>query len=124
MEKAIIKFGDIEIEKQNFQRHKRPISIKNVDINKMVVSTKVFFGKKGIKYFTDCKDAKIKPLCIFLSKMIAYGRGFNETKHISFLIKMMNYQKNVMKFGRRLKVTLRKNQLINQYTMKNIHKLK
>ena len=35
MEKIIIKFGDTEIEKQIFQQHKRPISIKNIDINKI-----------------------------------------------------------------------------------------
>ena len=28
MEKIIIKFGDIEFEKQNFDQYKRPISIK------------------------------------------------------------------------------------------------
>ena len=44
MEKAVIKSGDIEIEKQNFHQHKSPISIKNVDISKTVVSAKVFFG--------------------------------------------------------------------------------
>ena len=51
MEKTSIKFGDIEIEKQ-FHEHKRPISIKNIDINEIVVSNKVSFGKKGFKYFT------------------------------------------------------------------------
>ena len=35
MEKIIIKFGDTEIEKQIFQQHKRPISMKNIDINKI-----------------------------------------------------------------------------------------
>ena len=34
MEK-IIEFGDIEIQKQKFHRHKRPISIKNIDIKKI-----------------------------------------------------------------------------------------
>ena len=38
MEKIILKFSDIEIEKQDFHQHKRPISIKNIDINKIVVS--------------------------------------------------------------------------------------
>ena len=33
MEKTIIKLGDIEIENQKFHQHKRPISIKNIDIN-------------------------------------------------------------------------------------------
>ena len=31
MEKAIIKFGDTEIKKQTLHRHKRPVSIKNID---------------------------------------------------------------------------------------------
>ena len=35
----------------------------------MEVSNRVFFGKKGFKYFMDYKDdKKIKPLCIFFSK--------------------------------------------------------
>ena len=42
--KTIIKFDDIEIQKQKFHQHKRPISIKNVVINKTVVSNKVSFG--------------------------------------------------------------------------------
>ena len=45
MEKTIIKFDDIEIEKQKFHQHKRPISIKNIDINKIIVSNTFSFGK-------------------------------------------------------------------------------
>ena len=78
MEKTIIKFGDIEIEKQKFHQHKRPISIKNLDINKIRVSNKISFGKKGLKYFIGCKDAKkIKLLCILLPKMSAYRTNFD-----------------------------------------------
>ena len=29
----------------------------------------------------------IRPLCIFLPKMSAYGRGFDKIKHVFFLIK-------------------------------------
>ena len=50
MEK-MIKFGDIQIQKQKFHQHKGPISIKNIDINKIVISNKVLFGKKGFKFF-------------------------------------------------------------------------
>ena len=39
-------------------QHKRPISIKNIDITKIVVSNKVSFSKKGFEYFTGQKDAK------------------------------------------------------------------
>ena len=69
MEKTVITFGDIEIEKQKFHQLKRPIPIKNIDINKVVVSKKISFGKKCFKYFIAFKDAKkIRPLCTFLSK--------------------------------------------------------
>ena len=37
MGKKIIKFGDIEIKKQKFHQNKRPVSMKNIDINKIVV---------------------------------------------------------------------------------------
>ena len=44
----VIKFGNTEIQKQKFHQHKELISIKNIDIKKIVVSNKVSFGKKGI----------------------------------------------------------------------------
>ena len=84
MEK-IIKFGNIEIQKQKFHQHKGPISIKNIHINKTAVSNKVSFGKSGFKYFIGYKDGKkIKHLCIFLPKMSTYRKDFDETKYISF----------------------------------------
>ena len=43
-EKIIIKFGDIEVEKQTFHQHKIPISKKWIDINKIMVANKVSFG--------------------------------------------------------------------------------
>ena len=58
MEKKIIKFGDIEIEKKKFHQYKSPLSINNIDINKIIVSNKVSFGKNSFKCFIDYKDAK------------------------------------------------------------------
>ena len=46
--------------KQKFYQHKGAISIKNADIDKIIVSNKVPFGKKGFKYFIGYKDAKKK----------------------------------------------------------------
>ena len=51
MGKEIISFGDIEVEKYKCQQRKIPISIGAVDFNKIIVSNKVAFGKKGFKYF-------------------------------------------------------------------------
>ena len=56
MEKTIIKSGDTEIEKQKFHQHKITISINNIDINKIVVSNKISFAKKGFKYFNGYND--------------------------------------------------------------------
>ena len=55
MEKRVIKCGDIETKRQTFYQHIRPISIDNIDVNKIVVST-----KNDFKYFIGYKDAKIK----------------------------------------------------------------
>ena len=57
MVKKIIKFRDTEIEKQKIHQHKSPISIINVHFNKVLVSNKVSFGKKGFRYFLGYKDA-------------------------------------------------------------------
>ena len=54
MGKEIITFGNIEVEKHKFHQHQSPILIGEVDINKIIVSNKVSFGKKGFRYFIGC----------------------------------------------------------------------
>ena len=56
MDKKVIKFGDNEIEKHKFYQHKSPILRNHIDINKIVVSNDVSFGKKGFKYSIGYKD--------------------------------------------------------------------
>ena len=73
MGKKIIKFGVIEIEKQKFHQYKRPISIKAIDINKILISNKTSFGEKGFKYFIGYKHAK---------KFDLYGYFFKHWVHI------------------------------------------
>ena len=62
--------------RKKIHQHKKPSSIKNIDFDKMVVSNNVSFGKKK-------KDLDIslatRMLCIFLPKMNAYIRDFDET---------------------------------------------
>ena len=57
MEK-VIKFGDTEIQKQIFHQQKGPIWIKNIDINKIVVSYKVSFDKKYLNTLMTTKMIK------------------------------------------------------------------
>ena len=81
LEKTFITYGNIKIEKQKFQQHKRPISTKNPDINKIVVFNKVSFGKKGFKYLICCKNTKIRSLYIFLPTVSPYRRHFDQIKY-------------------------------------------
>ena len=74
--KKNIKSGDTEIQKQKFHQHKGPISIKNIGINKIIISNKISFGKKGFKYFIGCENAKKIDLYVYLSqKCCAYRKG-------------------------------------------------
>ena len=47
MDKKIINFGNNEVEKHKFCLNTSPILINNADINKIVVSNKVSFGRKS-----------------------------------------------------------------------------
>ena len=86
MGKEIIPFGYIKNEKHKFHHHKNPILIFDVDINKIVVSSKISFRRKGFKYFAGQKDVKkIRPLSLHIPKISGYRRDFDETKYMSFL---------------------------------------
>ena len=60
MDEQIITIDDTQIESPMlpFHQHKSPISIDNINIDKIVVSNKVSFGKKDFKYFIGYKEAK------------------------------------------------------------------
>ena len=77
----VVKFGDIEVQKQKFHQqkfyqfqqkfqkfHKRPISIKNMDINKIRVSNKVSFGKRDLSISMAAKIIKKLDLYVCFSK--------------------------------------------------------
>ena len=51
MGEYILTFADIKIGKDKFCRLKIPIFIEDVDIEKVSVSNKIYFGKKSYKYF-------------------------------------------------------------------------
>ena len=108
----------LKLKNANFAKHKSLILPSNIDINKIIVSNKISFGKKNRKYFYGCDDAKkIRSSCIFLPKMSAY----NKTKCISFFDKkMMNYQKKIKKFRKKSAIASKKNLIVNLHIMINI----
>ena len=64
MKKRIINLVTLKSKNKNFANIKRPISIKNIDFNKIVVSNKVSFGKKGLIGY---KNAKRIDLYLYFS---------------------------------------------------------
>ena len=56
----------LKTEKYNSHQNKIPFLINNIHINKIVVSNKVSFNKKGFKYFIGYKDDKRIDLYVYL----------------------------------------------------------
>ena len=91
-----------------------------MDISKIVFN-KVSFDKKGLKYFIGYKDdEKVKPLCIMLPKMSGYTKSFNETKYMSILIKEDELLEKYNKIWYKVRDSIKKDLIANQYTMKNV----
>ena len=69
----------------------------NIDVNMIVVSNNISFGKNDFEFFIGYKDhKKIRPLCIFVPKRSSYRKDFDKTKCMSFLIK---YEKLSQKYN-------------------------
>ena len=99
MNKNIIKFDGTEIEEYKFHQNKGPFSINDIDIDKIVVSNKLPFGKQDLKYFIGyIVSVKNRPLCIFRPQIVIYKRNFDENRRISFLIKKEKFLLNIWKF--------------------------
>ena len=82
-----MKFDDTEIEEHKFHQNKNTILIKDVDMDKTVVSNNLPFGKEDFKYFIGYKDNKtIRPWCLFLPE-IWFERYCDRTTYIYFVIK-------------------------------------
>ena len=62
-----VKFDDIKIPKQKFHQHKRIISVKNIEIDKIVVSSKALFVKKDSNILLVAKMIRKLNLCVYFS---------------------------------------------------------
>ena len=79
MGEEILRFGDIETEKNEFYCHKTPIFLEDADLEKVLVSNKISFGEKNYKHFFGylCCDNKVKPLHIMVPKTSAHVKGYD-----------------------------------------------
>ena len=61
---------------------------------------------------------------LYETYMSAYRRDFDETKHMSFLIKDDELFEKYNEIWEKSEITSKTNLIVNMYTMKNISKLK
>ena len=75
-----INFDDKKINENNFYKNKKLFNTYDLDVNKILVSKRESYGKKGSpKYFIGYNDDDvIRPLCIKLPQMISYAKHFEK----------------------------------------------
>ena len=83
-----IKFGDKEIDKNEFYSFKEAILLDSVDLSKIVVSSKWKINDTTYKYFCGyLNNDVIQPLCIILPQMSGYIKYFDDGgKNMSFVM--------------------------------------
>ena len=75
-------FDDKKILKSDFCNNKKIFIIDDIDVKKILVSTKEQYGNyNSFKYFIGYNDNIIRPLCLKLSQMTGYINKFNENKN-------------------------------------------
>ena len=85
MDKEVIKFGDTKIEEYKFHQHEIPISINDIDTNKVVVSSELPFGKQDFNYFIGYKDA---------IKLHLYAYSIQKWVHIKEILTKRDFDKS------------------------------
>ena len=82
----VIDFGDKQINKKDFYNDKKQFKIKDIDINKILVSEPESYGNKNAKkYIIGYSNDVIRPIRIFLLQMNGYVKCFDDNKTMSFL---------------------------------------
>ena len=68
-----IEFGDASIDKKEFYSSKHTLSLKDVQLGKIVTSNKWEINETTCKYYAGyCKDSLIRPLCVIMPQMNGY----------------------------------------------------
>ena len=88
MIKGTVNFEDKKVNKKDFYKNKKPYDFYDIDTEKILVSKKEPYGKKGsIKYFVGYNDEDvIRPLCVKFPQVVGYVKNFDGNKMMSFRV--------------------------------------
>ena len=82
----MIDFKDKKFNKKDFHNNKKQFKIKDIDINKILVSEPESYGNKNAKkYIIRYSNDVIRPIHIFLPQIIGYVKCFDDNQTMSFL---------------------------------------
>ena len=89
MSEKTLKFNNIKLNKNIFEKSKEPIDLFSVNVDQIVASDKFKHNNESFKHFFGYHKSEIvKPLCINLPQISGYIKYFeNVGKNMSFLIK-------------------------------------
>ena len=104
-----INFDDKKVEKSEFYKKKKVISIDDIDINKILVSKKeTYVTKNSFKYFLGYNDNDvIRPLCVKLPRTTGYARRFDENATMYFKANNKQLLKNYNKIWEKVEKLMR-----------------
>ena len=88
MGKEVLTFGYIATEKHKFYHNKSPVPLRDVDIQKVLVSNKISLAKKSYKYFVGYlyNDHDFKPLHKILPETSGFVKSYyGQTKWTCFV---------------------------------------
>ena len=97
--KRTVNFEDKKVNKKAIYKNKKPYDVYDIDTEKILVSKKESYGKKGsIKYFVGYNDEDvIRPLCLKFPQMVGYVKNSDGSKMMSFRI---NDKKMLKKYNK------------------------
>ena len=95
----VINFQDKKINKKDFYNNEKEFKIKDIDLNKILISEPESYGNNNAKkYIIGYNDNTIRPLHISLPKMNGYIKYFKHNKKtMSFLANNENFFKKYIK---------------------------
>ena len=97
------KFWPKKIKKTEFYKNKKVFQIDDIDVNKILASTKEPYDKNNsLIYFIGYNDNVIRPLCLRLPQMTGYAEKFNENVTMSFRVNNKQLLKNYNKIWEKL----------------------
>ena len=84
-----IVFNDKSSKKNIFYRRRKPVSISDIEVNKITISKEVVYGtKNSLKYFIGYNDEEdvIRALLLKCPQMIGYLKEFNDNMAMSLRV--------------------------------------